>query len=568
MTDKAFTSYAFPATANTPFVTGTNTVPRIMPDRYNDTINVKDWGAKGDGTTDDKAAILAAFDAAMAILTLQSYTAHGVIIFFPRGTYIIGSPPLLIGQRVANTDSRGSIAMVGAGRDATIIKGTYNSGALIFRNITDTNGEDNLFLIADLTLENDSVVAGTGAFATYSMQNAFRAENCHFIGQWAFALGDAFGIRFISCIFTCSGNGTNVLASNAAAGNYPTLAMDTQTGIVEKLSGSTGLFIFQGEAINCQFVGFDAGVCLAGPGVALISCVFSRCNVGAFLGVVSGLGVGHGSVSSGTILSNTFDRCKAGIYSENSTSVNISANLVTGTTGPSNPDTIVPGSSGITWSATAGGTATVTTSANHNLAGLGKIRITTSPVNWTSDLSGDQNVSVTVTAANKFTYPLPVDPTGSHPFVSGTWNYAIERAMVMREFQLSMAMANVLSAQAAIGSYDCNNFGGGGPDPGGQSGTIVVSTQMPYGFVQQPNNNNGIAADVTYMMCDVVPIVGVPPLAFVQYIDAIKRVGGDTEMTIITATTQGSFAGIVVDGGSAVNYKVCNDGAGNLIRIG
>ena len=45
-------------------------------------INVRDWGAKGDGTTDDTAAIQAAYNAA---------PGTGAVVVFPQGTYIISA---------------------------------------------------------------------------------------------------------------------------------------------------------------------------------------------------------------------------------------------------------------------------------------------------------------------------------------------------------------------------------------------------------------------------------------------------------------------------------------------
>lgn len=71
------------------------TTPRTLASRFADTVNVKDLGAVGDGTTDDTAAINAALCAAVG--------AGGGTIFFPVGTYLatgqlaipwVGTPPV------------------------------------------------------------------------------------------------------------------------------------------------------------------------------------------------------------------------------------------------------------------------------------------------------------------------------------------------------------------------------------------------------------------------------------------------------------------------------------------
>src|SRR5215831_12857503 len=82
-----FTTYSFSATAPTPHF------PRTTPDRLNDVFNVKDFGAVGDGKTDDTAAIRAAIVYAYSQNQVSSASGGG-IVFFPPGVYYIGSPPL------------------------------------------------------------------------------------------------------------------------------------------------------------------------------------------------------------------------------------------------------------------------------------------------------------------------------------------------------------------------------------------------------------------------------------------------------------------------------------------
>jgi hypothetical protein len=77
---------------------GSGAVQRTALDKFRETVSVKDFGAVGDGVTDDTAAIAAAITA----------TPDGGQVVFPRGTYCIGSAGVAI-------TSRNNLALVGAG---------------------------------------------------------------------------------------------------------------------------------------------------------------------------------------------------------------------------------------------------------------------------------------------------------------------------------------------------------------------------------------------------------------------------------------------------------------------
>jgi hypothetical protein len=84
-----------------------------MPARLNDVINVKDFGATGDGVTDDGAEIQAAIDYAYSLNT--SIFRTGLPVFFPPGVYVIGTPIRL--DPLGATSGPVSLQLAGSGVD-------------------------------------------------------------------------------------------------------------------------------------------------------------------------------------------------------------------------------------------------------------------------------------------------------------------------------------------------------------------------------------------------------------------------------------------------------------------
>lgn len=88
--------------------TGTGATERTVNSKLKDVVSVKDFGAVGDGVTDDTAAIQAAIDAASAV-------------YFPEGTYII-------------TDTltcSNAVRLYGDGQNISIIDNTTNDNVAI-----------------------------------------------------------------------------------------------------------------------------------------------------------------------------------------------------------------------------------------------------------------------------------------------------------------------------------------------------------------------------------------------------------------------------------------------------
>ena len=114
--------------------------------------NVKGFGAKGDGVTDDSAAIQAAIDAAYA---------GGGIVFIPAGRYLLNTP--------LNITNKDRLSVLGAGPMHTVLLG--NTGGVV----VDLTGARNV-LIANLKVTNLGAVnpstVGLLFARSQSVQNA------------------------------------------------------------------------------------------------------------------------------------------------------------------------------------------------------------------------------------------------------------------------------------------------------------------------------------------------------------------------------------------------------------
>jgi hypothetical protein len=121
-----------------------SSVARSLPDRFADALNVKDFGAVGNGVTDDAAAINASIAAAGARAS----------IYFPAGTYFIKSPIVV---------HRSNIALFGDGIGVSAILMGQQAGGASYAAIdirTDALGAgiENV-TVSSLTIDGNKTVA-------------------------------------------------------------------------------------------------------------------------------------------------------------------------------------------------------------------------------------------------------------------------------------------------------------------------------------------------------------------------------------------------------------------------
>ena len=129
---------------------GTGSVARTVTNKLQESVSVKDFGAVGDGSTNDAAAIVAA---------ITYVSASGGRVYFPPGTYVVASS-----FTVPNY-----VHLVGAGMNASILKRTFTGDF-----ITSFGGYSSL---EDLTIEGNTASVGTGRGVVFAVSS----PNSHFL---------------------------------------------------------------------------------------------------------------------------------------------------------------------------------------------------------------------------------------------------------------------------------------------------------------------------------------------------------------------------------------------------
>jgi hypothetical protein len=160
-------------------------VGRTVHQKLQDLVSVKDFGAKGDGTTDDTTAIQA------AIYYAQT---NGGCVYLPAGIYIISSSlNVQINSGVTNPLLRPSMRGDGAG--ATTIIQTANASGLVITGYTG-NPADYMDL-EDFTLQSNAV-GGYGNGISFSDSAFVNIDNVEVLG-WE---NGVYGVDALSMTFT------------------------------------------------------------------------------------------------------------------------------------------------------------------------------------------------------------------------------------------------------------------------------------------------------------------------------------------------------------------------------
>jgi Pectate lyase superfamily protein len=232
--DTSFTGFAFPAT-------GAPT-PRTMPDRLAEIKNIKDFGAVGDGTTDDSAAIQAALDAAYG--SSSSPNGHsGAMknrpVFFPAGNYKITRPLTLKSVTGAH--------IFGAGRTSTTIQNITSGGSVFVTNGCQYSRFERLNLIAsgtnsvcfDLDFDGNGLPLQSNTFSDIYFQTAdvgLRIGNSGFMGSENLITNCFFSSHRLYGLMT---RNFNALQQTVIGGNFQNcgIGINVERGSVPVIHG-------------------------------------------------------------------------------------------------------------------------------------------------------------------------------------------------------------------------------------------------------------------------------------------------------------------------------------------
>jgi Pectate lyase superfamily protein len=228
-------------------------------------INVMDYGAKGDGSTDDTAAIRSAIAAMLNFTSIGGKNVKGTTLYFPPGIYsvsqvggdAIDAATFEIG---GNNPSCGRI--VGAGQGATIIQG-FNAYNMIFNMPENGNTVSE---ISGMTISNSSTVIGTGAVRMNGFNPITLVQDLSLTGMTCLELGFFAGTA-ISI--------TTIGSSGVFGATYPNY-------------GSIGIHLGGGSVIgwNTSSGGHEIGLMAGGnTGGSILACRCEEAVNGMLLGI-------------------------------------------------------------------------------------------------------------------------------------------------------------------------------------------------------------------------------------------------------------------------------------------
>jgi len=161
------------------FTQASSTYGRNVQLKLQETVSVEDFGAIGDGVTDDTAAIQAAID-----------NANG--LYFPYGTYLV-SAQINLKSNLSITADIGAKILLGAGVTPYVLRGTSISNVSIVNLEIEGNGASGYSTIyidnSSNIYINNCKITKSGATGLYFVACSFvKVENCELSNNYYYGL--------------------------------------------------------------------------------------------------------------------------------------------------------------------------------------------------------------------------------------------------------------------------------------------------------------------------------------------------------------------------------------------
>ncbi|HEY1179928.1 MAG TPA: glycosyl hydrolase family 28-related protein [Phytomonospora sp.] len=205
--------------------------------------NVTDYNAKGDGTTDDRAAIQAAIDAASAV--------GGGIVFFPKGTYLLG----------ATLNVPSGILLRGQSRRTSTLKVTaLNTSAVTFLGASAASTVVQTG-VAHLALTGPGKAAGgtgSGIFIKWvSVDLLLDSVWMTAWGNHAVESVDSYSMSFVRCLFDSNGADGFNGSTNQNNLTFDRCISINNGGRGYSITGGTTCLFLNADAESNTGAGFD-----------------------------------------------------------------------------------------------------------------------------------------------------------------------------------------------------------------------------------------------------------------------------------------------------------------------
>ena len=192
------------------YITYQNELSKALHSLYERIVNVRDYGAKGDGTTDDTGAI-------------QNAIMNGRTIYFPDGTYLLNKCL----WNASNASKSSALYIAPHQRlifdpGAVLLRGSDAVNHMLYTgndsNATDYNGASDIEIIGATFDENESLSTNCTAL-NLSHANNIKIKDCKFVnasGTWhSIEVNSSKNVDISGCIFENNSNEEDIQIDSA-----------------------------------------------------------------------------------------------------------------------------------------------------------------------------------------------------------------------------------------------------------------------------------------------------------------------------------------------------------------